>query len=422
MFALMQSTRLESLHLSVDPVTGLKAVIAIHNSRLGPALGGCRYLAYPSDESAVEDAIRLAQGMSYKAALAGLAQGGGVAVIVRPVHVENRAALFEAFGRCINQLDGRYITAIDSGTSVADMDCIAQQTQHVTSTTSAGDPAPHAAMGVFTGIRATAMARLGSDNLEGLRVAIQGLGNVGYALAEQLHAAGAELLVSDIDHGKVQLAMEQLGAHPIANDALLSTPCDILAPCGLGGVLNSHSVTQLRCSAVAGSANNQLTHLEVADQLERRGILYAPDYVINSGGLIYVSLKHRGEELTTITAHLSKISLTPDRSLRPCPGGKTFAGAGGGRIGGESVVPLSRSVIPDMKKALSQSTQGLFNSGVAYFGVLAALAGLRVGSAASTASTGSACSTTSTGALSSSDNASGWLLNALANTSRFFAM
>jgi len=190
---------------------------------------------------------------------------------------------------------------------VADMDCIAQQTRHVTSTTASGDPAPHAAMGVFAGIRATAMARLGSDNLESLRVAIQGLGNVGYALAEQLHAAGAELLVSDIDPGKVQLAMEQLGAHPIANDALLSTPCDILAPCGLGGVLNSHSVAQLRCSAVAGSAHNQLSNLQVADQLERRGILYAPDYVINSGGLIYVALKHRGEELPTITAHLSKI-------------------------------------------------------------------------------------------------------------------
>lgn len=188
------------------------------------------------------------------------------------------------------------------------MDCIAQTTQHVTSTTAAGDPAPHAAMGVFAGIRATAMARLGSDNLEGLRVAVQGLGNVGFALAEQLHAAGAELLVSDIDAGKVQLAIEQLGARPIANESLLSTPCDILAPCGLGGVLNSHSVAQLRCAAVAGSANNQLTNLLVADQLENRGILYAPDYVINSGGLIYVSLKHRGEALSNITAHLSKIS------------------------------------------------------------------------------------------------------------------
>lgn len=307
MFALMQSARLESLHLSIDPVSGLKAVIAIHNSRLGPALGGCRYLAYPNDESAVADAIRLAQGMSYKAALAGLALGGGKAVIIRPAHVESRAALFEAFGRCVEQLDGRYITAIESGTSTADMDCIAQYTQHVTSTTAGGDPSPHTAMGVFSGIRTTAMARLGSDNLEGLRVAVQGLGNVGFALAEQLHAAGAELLVSDTDPGKVQLAMEQLGAHPIANEALLSTPCDILAPCGLGGVLNSYSVAQLRCSAVAGSANNQLSNLQVADQLEKRGILYAPDYVINSGGLIYVALQHRGETLGTITAHLSRI-------------------------------------------------------------------------------------------------------------------
>ena len=305
MFALMHSTRLESLHLSIDPVSGLKAVIAIHNSRLGPALGGCRYLAYPDDESAVADAARLAQGMSYKAALAGLDQGS--AVILRPAHVESRAALFEAFGRCVEQLNGRYITAIDSGTSVADMDCIAQHTRYVTSTTAAGDPSPHAAMGVFAGIRTTAMARLGSDNLEGLRVAIQGLGNVGYALAEQLHAAGAELLVSDIDHGKVQLAMEQLGAHPIANDALLSTPCDILAPCGVGAVFNRQSVGQLRCAAVAGSASTQLTNLQVADQLEGRGILYAPDYVINSGGLIYVALKHSGAELPTITAHLSNI-------------------------------------------------------------------------------------------------------------------
>ncbi len=276
MFALMQSTRLESLHLSVDPATGLKAVIAIHNSRLGPALGGCRYLAYPSDESAVEDAVRLAQGMSYKAALAGLAQGGGVAVIIRPVHVADRAALFEAFGRCINQLDGRYITAIDSGTSVADMDCIAQQTQHVTSTTSAGDPAPHAAMGVFAGIRATAMARLGSDNLEGLRVAIQGLGNVGFSLAEQLHAAGAELLVSDIDHGKGTTGDGATRRAPDCQRRIAKHTLRHSRAVRSGRVLNSPSVTQLRCSAVAGSANNQLTHLDVADQLERRASCTRP--------------------------------------------------------------------------------------------------------------------------------------------------
>ena len=219
MFALMQSAQLESLHLSVDPVTGLKAVIAIHNTHLGPALGGCRYLAYPNDESAVNDAIHLAQDMSYKAALAGLAVGGGQAVVIRAAHVESRAQLFEAFGRCVEQLDGRYITAIDSGTSTADMDCIAQHTRHVTSTSAAGDPSPHTAMGVFAGIRSTASSRLGSDNLEGLRVAVQGLGKVGYALAEQLHAAGAELLVCDTDPVKVRLAMEQLGAHPIACEA-----------------------------------------------------------------------------------------------------------------------------------------------------------------------------------------------------------
>lgn len=309
MFALMQSSRVETLHFIVDPVTGLKAVIAIHSSQKGPALGGCRYLAYADEESAIEDAIRLAQNMSYKAVLAGLPFGGGKAVIMRPAHINNRAALFESFGRFVETLDGRYITAVDSGTSSADMDCIAQRTQHVTSTTEAGDPSQHTAMGVFAGIRTTALARLGSENLEGLRVAIQGLGHVGYALAEQLHAAGAELLVSDLDSGKVQLAMEQLGAHPIACEALLSTPCDILAPCGLGAILNSQSVAQLRCAAVAGGANNQLSSLPVADHLENRGILYAPDYVINSGGLIYVALQHRGETLGTITAHLSRIGL-----------------------------------------------------------------------------------------------------------------
>ncbi|MGV8919517.1 MAG: Glu/Leu/Phe/Val dehydrogenase dimerization domain-containing protein [Pseudomonas sp.] len=309
MFALMQSSQVETMHFIVDPETGLKAVIAIHSSQKGPALGGCRYIAYGDEESAIADAIRLAQNMSYKAVLAGLPFGGGKAVIMRPVHVPNRAALFESFGRFIESLDGRYITAVDSGTSSADMDCIAQHTQHVTSTTEAGDPCSHTAMGVFAGIRSTAMARLGSDNLEGLRIAIQGIGHVGYALAEQLHAAGAELLVSDLDSGKVQLAMEQFGAHPIAPEALLSTPCDILAPCGLGAILNSKSVAQLRCAAVAGAANNQLSCPQIADQLESRGILYAPDYVVNSGGLIYVALQHQGETLGSITAHLSQIGV-----------------------------------------------------------------------------------------------------------------
>ncbi|WIF66645.1 Glu/Leu/Phe/Val dehydrogenase dimerization domain-containing protein [Metapseudomonas otitidis] len=307
MFNQMEGARLEALHLAQDPVTGLRAIIAIHDTRLGPALGGCRYLAYPDDDSALRDAIRLAQGMSYKAALAGLPHGGGKAVILRPAHVPDRAALFEAFGRMVETLGGRYITAVDSGTSSLDMDCVALHTRHVSSTQAAGDPSPCTALGVFAGIRASALARLGSDDLEGLRIAVQGLGNVGYALAEQLAAAGADLLVSDLDPGRVQLAVEQLGAHPVASDALLTTPCDILAPCGLGGVLNAQSAPQLRCAVVAGAANNQLASPDIADLLEARGILYAPDYVINSGGLIHVALRHRGDDMPAITAHLARI-------------------------------------------------------------------------------------------------------------------
>ena len=307
MFNQMEGARLEALHLAQDPVTGLRAIIAIHDTRLGPALGGCRYLAYPDDDSALRDAIRLARGMSYKAALAGLPHGGGKAVILRPAHVPDRAALFEAFGRMVETLGGRYITAVDSGTSSLDMDCVALHTRHVTSTQAAGDPSPCTALGVFAGIRASALARLGSDDLEGLRIAVQGLGNVGYALAEQLAAAGADLLVSDLDPGRVQLAVEQLGAHPVASDALLTTPCDILAPCGLGGVLNAQSAPQLRCAVVAGAANNQLASPDIADLLEARGILYAPDYVINSGGLIHVALRHLGDDMPAITAHLARI-------------------------------------------------------------------------------------------------------------------
>jgi leucine dehydrogenase len=308
MFSIMQAAGLEALHLAQDPSTGLQAIIAIHNTHLGPALGGCRYLAYGDTQSAVVDAARLAKGMSYKAALAGLPFGGGKAVLLRPAHVPNRSALFEAFGRFIQTLNGRYITAVDSGTSAADMDCIAQQTQHVTSTTAAGDPSPHTAMGVFAGIRASAMARLGSDDLHGLRIAVQGLGHVGYALAEQLAAAGAELLVSELDPGRLQLAVEQLGAQPVSTEVLCGTPCDIFVPCGLGGVLTPQTAAGLHCAVVAGAANNQLASPEVAELLEARGILYAPDYVINSGGLIYVALQHQGASLAQITTHLAQIA------------------------------------------------------------------------------------------------------------------
>jgi len=307
MFKAMRADRIEGLHFFSDEASGLEAIIAIHNTRLGPALGGCRYLPYNSLDEAVADAIRLARGMSYKAALAGLEQGGGKAVILRQPHIANRAALFEAFGRCIESLRGGYITAMDSGTSSADMDCIAQQTGHVTSTTEAGDPSPHTALGVLAGVRAAVRARLGQESLAGVRVTIQGLGNVGYALAQLLHAEGAELMVSDLDQGKVRLAEEELDAQPLALDAVYEAPCDIFSPCGLGGAINQRSISLLRCAAVAGAANNQLIDIDMADQLDARGILYAPDYVINAGGLLHVALTHQGVAHGEIAARVKAI-------------------------------------------------------------------------------------------------------------------
>jgi len=307
MFAAMRSEKMQALHFFSDEVTGLEAIIAIHNTRLGPALGGCRYMPYASVEAACADAMRLARGMSYKAALAGLEQGGGKAVILRPAHVPDRAALFEAFGRCIESLRGGYITAVDSGTSSQDMDCIAQQTGHVTSTSEAGDPSPHTAVGVLMGIKSAVRRQLGQEGLSGVRVMLQGLGNVGYALAEMLVAEGAELLVADLDAGKVRLAVDDLGAQPVAPEAVFEAPCDIFAPCGLGGVLAPASIAQLRCAAVAGAANNQLINLEASDLLDARGILYAPDYVINAGGLLHVALTHQGVAAGEIAARVRRI-------------------------------------------------------------------------------------------------------------------
>lgn len=307
MFTRMHSENVQALHLFADQASGLEAVIAIHSTRLGPALGGCRYQPYADIDSAVADAVRLARGMSYKAALAGLEQGGGKAVIIRKPHVDNRAALFEAFGRCIESLRGGYITAVDSGTSNEDMDCIASETRFVTSTTQAGDPAPHTALGVLAGIRSAARERLGQSSLNGVRVMVQGLGNVGYALAQLLVAEGAEVLAADIDPGKVRLAVDELGVFPVALDAVYESPCDVFSPCGLGGVLNADTIGQLRCAAVAGSANNQLVDADAADLLDARGILYAPDYVINAGGLLYVALTYKGEPASNIAGRIDNI-------------------------------------------------------------------------------------------------------------------
>lgn len=301
MFDRIERARLEDIHFRHDPASGLKAIIAIHNTRLGPALGGVRCIPYPTDSDAIDDAIRLARGMSYKAALAGVPQGGGKAVIMLPAGPVDRTALYTAFADFIHSLGGRYITAADSGTQLSDLDVVAARTPYVSGTSHDGfNPSPMTALGVFAGIRAAVRHQLHRESLEGLHVAIQGIGNVGFALAQRLSEAGVHLTVSDVDASKTARAARELQARVVAGDEILTQDCDVLAPCGLGGVLNDDSITQLRCAIVAGAANNQLAQSQHGQLLHQRGILYAPDYVINAGGLITVSLGHLKQDMRAI--------------------------------------------------------------------------------------------------------------------------
>lgn len=290
-FEHIQQFELESLYFRSDPARQLQAIIAIHNTTLGPALGGCRCIKYENDAQALNDVARLARGMSYKAALAGVPQGGGKSVILKPAQIRDRQALYQAFGDFVNDLGGRYITAIDSGTSLSDMDAVAGRTPFVGGSHQDGlDPSPITALGVFCGIKSAVKMRLGSSDIKGMRVALQGLGNVGYSLAKQLHAAGAILLIADIDPEKVARCVAEFGAEAIDPEQISTTECDIFAPCGLGAVINDRSIDRLRCKVIAGSANNQLAEPYHGKLLHEQNILYAPDYVINAGGLINVSL------------------------------------------------------------------------------------------------------------------------------------
>ena len=290
----MENAGLTDLHFGLDPASGLRAIIAIHSTTRGAAIGGCRFIHYAREQDAVTDALRLARGMSYKAALAGLPHGGGKAVVIRPEGDFDRRALMQAFGRFVDQLGGRYITAMDSGTEVSDMDSIESSTRYVSCTSTSGAPSPHTALGLFEGIKAAVRHRLGRDNLRGLAISIQGLGHVGYALAERLHDTGARLIVTDIDPARVRRCVDEFGAEAIDANAIYDAEADIFSPCGLGAILNEDSIPRLRCSIVAGSANNQLATDEDGNRLRARGILYAPDYVINAGGLIHVALHHAG--------------------------------------------------------------------------------------------------------------------------------
>jgi leucine dehydrogenase len=276
----------ERVVLCRDPEAGYHAVIAIHSSVAGPAVGGTRYLAYAGEEEAVADALRLSRGMTFKNIMAGLPMGGGKSVVLRdPVDAAaDRAALFRAHGRAIERLGGLYIAGEDVGTHQADMETIGQETRHVAGVL--GDPSPYTARGVVRAMNAAALDRWGADDLAGRTVAIQGCGNVGFHLARELAAAGARLIVADIDPERVRRTVEATGAAAVDSEEIQSVKADIFAPCALGGILNAGTIPGLRVEIVAGAANNQLWEDGDGDRLHARGILYVPDYVANAGGVI----------------------------------------------------------------------------------------------------------------------------------------
>ncbi|POF30997.1 Glu/Leu/Phe/Val dehydrogenase dimerization domain-containing protein [Roseibium marinum] len=279
-----------------DRDTGLSAIIAIHDTTLGPALGGCRVWPYGNPSDALTDALRLSRGMTYKNALAGLDLGGGKAVIIADPRKDKTAAMMEAFGRHVDRLSGTYITAEDVGVSPQDMEAVARQTKHVRGTraTGLGDPSPYTALGVFEGIRASVRHVFGNGDLEGRTVSVQGLGHVGFDVARRLHEAGARLIVSDIHLPAVLRAVEEFGALAVDPAEAHMVEADIFVPCALGAGLNARTVPQIRARIVAGAANNQLQTPADGAALKKRGILYAPDYAINAGGVISIALATPG--------------------------------------------------------------------------------------------------------------------------------
>jgi len=281
------------VHFKLDKASCLKAIVAIHDTRLGPSLGGCRFIHYDSDEDALVDALRLARGMTYKAALAGLPHGGGKSVLIRPPQHFDRVALFRAFGKFVDDLGGHYITAEDSGTGLEDMEVIRSTTKWVTgvdpSHGGSGDPSPFTALGVRRGIEACVAKKLGKKTLEGVHVAVQGVGHVGYHLCKELHSSGARITVADVDPLKAERAHREFGAKVVPLDAIFDVDCDVFAPCALGSALNDDTISRLKARIVAGAANNQLAVPRNGDDLHARGILYAPDYAINAGGLVNVA-------------------------------------------------------------------------------------------------------------------------------------
>ncbi|MCF2938071.1 amino acid dehydrogenase [Paenibacillus alkaliterrae] len=302
----------EQLIFLQDRSIGLKAIIAIHSSKLGPALGGCRMWQYASEEGAVLDALRLAKGMTYKSAISGLPYGGGKAVILSHHGQGSREILFRALGRYIQNLQGSYITGMDLGTTVSDMDWIRLETSYVTDISGslgAVDEltAKMTAYGVFLGIKASLKRAYGSETMQHKVIAVQGLGKVGYQLCRYLKHAGAQLVVTDVNPMLVKKVVGDFEASPRQPDEIAAAPCDVFSPCALGGILNDFTLGQLSCRIVAGAANNQLAESRHGEELHERGILYAPDYVINAGGIIVTSSELNGGDAALAQKNVERI-------------------------------------------------------------------------------------------------------------------
>lgn len=298
------------IYIKHDATSNLRAVIAIHSTKKGPALGGCRFIAYHSPFAAVMDAIKLARAMSYKAALINIPFGGGKAVLLKPENFDslNREAYFKSFGKFISTLEGRYITAVDSGTKMEDMDIIATETNYVASTSKMnGSPSPYTALGVLCGIKAAVLNLLHRDNLKDLTVAIQGVGEVGYTLAKLLVKEGATIYVSDVNQQNLNNIKKELDVKIVEPDEIWKLDVDIFSPCALGGIINETTIPMIRAKIIAGAANNQLKHVSDGETLHARGILYAPDYVINAGGLIYAAGRYRGYEKDELSKTVQNI-------------------------------------------------------------------------------------------------------------------
>jgi len=293
LFDYLQKYDYEEVILAQDKSSGLKAIIAIHDTTLGPALGGTRMWTYASEDEAIIDALRLARGMTYKNAAAGLELGGGKAVIIGDPRADKSEALFRAFGRYVQGLNGRYITAEDVGTTVQDMDYIHLETDYVTGISpefgSSGNPSPLTAYGVYRGMKAAAKVAFGDDHLSGKTIAVQGVGNVSYHLLKYLYEEGAYLIVSDIYEEKVKKAIDDFKVKVVGINDIYSVDCDIFSPNALGAVLNDHTIPLIKAKLIAGAANNQLKEKKHGEELRNKGILYAPDFVINAGGVINVA-------------------------------------------------------------------------------------------------------------------------------------